>query len=109
MDKVTRAITNSYAYGSVEALNIENITKSAKATIDKSSKIVKQKFGLNKSILDQSWGMFKQFLAYRLKHTYQTELIEVNPQYTSQKCSSYGHINADTRKNQASFKCVNYQ
>ena len=96
MDKVTTAITNSYAYGSVEALNIENITKSAKATIDK-------------SILDQSWGMFKQFLAYKLKHKYRTELIEVNPQYTSQKCSSYGHINADTRKNQASFKCVNYQ
>jgi putative transposase len=68
--------------------------------------MVKQKSGLNKSILDQGWGMFKQFLAYKLKYNYGTELIEVNPQYTSQKCSSCGHIDADNRKNQASFKCV---
>jgi putative transposase len=104
--KVTTAITNSYAYVSVEALNIKNMTKSAKGTVDKPGKMVKQKSGLNKSILDQGWGMFKQFLAYKLKYNYGTKLIEVNPQYTSQKCSSCGHIDADNRKNQASFKCV---
>jgi putative transposase len=104
--KVTTAISKSYAYVTVEALKVKNMSKSAKGTAAKHGKMVKQKAGLNKSILDQGWGMFRQFLAYKLKYNYGTELIEVNPQYTSQKCSSCGHIHADNRKNQASFKCV---
>lgn len=104
--KVTTAISKSYAYVMVEALKVKNMSKSAKGTADKHGKMVKQKSGLNKSILDQGWGMFRQFLAYKLKYNYGTELIEVNPQYTSQKCSGCGHIHADNRKNQASFRCV---
>jgi putative transposase len=104
--KATTAISKSYAYVAVEALKVKNMSKSAKGTADKHGKMVKQKSGLNKSILDQGWGMFRQFLAYKLKYNYGTELIEVNSQYTSQKCSGCGHIHADNRKNQASFKCV---
>lgn len=104
--KVTTAISKSYAYVTVEALKVKNMSKSAKGTADKHGKMVKQKAGLNKSILDQGWGMFRQFLAYKLKYNYGTELIEVNPQYTSQRCSGCGHTHADNRKNQASFKCV---
>lgn len=104
--KVTTAISKSYAYVIVEALKVKNMTKSAKGTADNHGKMVKQKAGLNKSILDQGFGMFRQFLAYKLKYNYGTELIEVNPQYTSQKCSCCGHLHADNRKNQASFKCV---
>lgn len=104
--KVTTAISKSYAYVTVEALKVKKMSKSAKGTAAKHGKMVKQKSGLNKSILDQGWGMFRQFLAYKLKYNYGTELIEVNPQYTSQRCSGCGHTHADNRKNQASFKCV---
>lgn len=104
--KVTTAISKSYAYVAVEALKVKNMSKSAKGTIAKPGKNVKQKSGLNKSILDQGWGIFRQFLAYKLKYNYGTELIEVNPRYTSQKCSGCGHIHAENRKNQAGFKCV---
>ena len=82
------------------------MSKSAKGTIAEHGKNVKQKSGLNRSILDQGWGMLRQFLTYKLKYNYGTELIEVNPHYTSQKCSGCGHTHADNRKNQASFKCV---
>ena len=104
--KVTTAISKSYAYVAVEALKVKNMSRSAKGTAAEHGKNVKQKAGLNKSILDQGWGMFRQFLAYKLKYNYGTELIEVNPQYTSQKCSGCGHTHADNRKKQASFKCV---
>lgn len=104
--KVTTAISKSYAYVTVEALKIPNMSKSAKGTANKHGKMIKQKSGFNKSILDQGWGMFRQFLVYKLKYNYGTELIEVNPQYTSQKCSCCGHIHADNRKSQASFRCV---
>ena len=43
------------------------MTKSAKGTIKKPGKNVKAKSGLNRSILDQRWGMFKTFLSYKLK------------------------------------------
>ena len=32
--------------------------------------------------------------------------VAVKPQYTSQTCSSCGHICKDNRKSQADFKCV---
>lgn len=104
--KVTTAISKSYAYVTVEALKVKNMSKSAKGTAAKHGKMVKQKSGLNKSILDQGWGMFRQFLAYKLKYNYGTELIGVNPRFTSQRCSSCGHTHRENRKNQASFKCV---
>ena len=104
--KITTAISKSYAYVALEALKVKNMSKSAKGTITEPGKKVKQKSGLNRSILDQGWGMFRQFLAYKLNYNYGTELIEVNPQYTSQRCSSCGHTHADNRKNQAGFSCV---
>ena len=49
--KVTTAISKSYAYVTVEALKVKNMSKSAKGTVAKHGKMVKQKSGLNKSIL----------------------------------------------------------
>lgn len=104
--KVSTAVTDEYAYVAVEALKVKNMSKSAKGTTKDHGKMVKQKSGLNKAILDQGWGMLRQFLAYKLKYKYGTELIVVNPQYTSQKCSDCGYTHANNRKNQASFKCM---
>ena len=67
---------------------------------------VKAKSGLNKSILDQGWYEFRRQLEYKLKWR-GGELILVNPQYTSQKCSQCGHVHADNRTSQAKFECVN--
>ena len=104
--KVTTAIGKAYAYVAVEALKIKNMSASAKGNSQKHGKNVKQKSGLNRSILDQGWGMFRQFLAYKLKYNYGTELIEINPRYTSQRCSCCGHTESANRKNQASFACM---
>jgi putative transposase len=104
--KVTTAISNNYAYVVVEDLQIQNMSKSAKGDILKPGTYVKQKAGLNRLILDQGWGMLRQFLTYKLKCNYNTELIEVNPHYTSQRCSDCGHTDHENRKNQASFQCM---
>ena len=42
-----------------------NISKSTKGTAEKHGKMVKQKSGLNRAILDQSWFEFKRQLEYK--------------------------------------------
>ena len=63
------------------------------------------KSGLNKSILDQGWGIFKNMLKYKLEWNGGIYL-EVSPKYTSQKCSKCFHTEKENRKSQESFKCL---
>ena len=83
-------------YGTVvlEDLKIANMTASGRG-----------KRGLNRSILEQGWGIFATMLAYKLEERGGT-LIKVNPAYTSQTCSDCGVIDSGSRKSQASFVCT---
>ena len=105
LHRVSTDISNSHAMVCVEDLKILNMTKSAKGTVEKPGTNVKQKSGLNKSILDQGWGMFREFLEYKLKWN-GGELIRVPAPYTSQRCPPCGHTSKDNRKSQAKFVCV---
>ncbi len=89
----------------VEDLKIKNMTKSAKGTEEKPGKNVAQKRGLNRSITQQSWGMFFEFLEYKLKENGGT-LIKVAPEFTSQICNCCGHISKENRQSQAKFVCT---
>jgi putative transposase len=66
----------------VEDLKIKNMTKSAKGTVETPGRQVKQKQGLNRSITQQSWGMFFELLEYKL-HQRGGQLIKVDPKHTS--------------------------
>lgn len=64
------------------------------------------KFGnLSKHISDASWSEFYSMLKYK---SVQNEriFIQINPKYTSQKCSCCGHVAKENRLNQSRFKCV---
>jgi len=89
----------------VEDLRIKNMTKSAKGTKETPGKQVKQKTGLNKSITQQSWGMFYVLLEYKL-HDRGGQLIKVDPKHTSQTCNKCGHVNKSNRKSQSKFECI---
>jgi len=88
----------------VEDLKIKNMTKSAKGTKEKPGKSVKAKAGLNRSITQQSWGLFFEFLEYKLKER-RGQLIKVDPKFTSQTCNSCGHVSKNNRKSQSKFVC----
>lgn len=89
----------------VEDLKIKNMTKSAKGTEEKPGKNVAQKRGLNRSITQQSWGLFFELLEYKLKEN-GGQLIKVAPEFTSQTCNECGHVSKENRLSQSQFVCT---
>jgi putative transposase len=77
----------------------------AKGDIFKPGKNVKSKSGLNKSILDQGWGMFVQMLEYKQAWS-GGDVLRVNPKNTSRTCPCCGHVAKENRITQANFECV---
>lgn len=103
--RITTGITARFGTVAIEDLKITNMTASAAGTIAEPGKGVAQKRGLNRAILNQGWGQFEAFLAYKLEHR-GGHLIKVNPAYTSQTCSDCGTVDKASRESQARFACV---
>lgn len=85
LHKVSRELANNYQTVFVEDLKI--------------SEMIKNKL-YSKAISDASWSKFVNYLEYK------SEVIKVNPAYTSQECNNCGHVHKENRKTQESFKCV---
>lgn len=85
LQKQSSIISNNYENVIVEDLNIAGMSKNKK---------------LSKHILDCGWGMFFSLLEYK------TNVVRVNPAYSSQECSECGHICKENRATQSLFECV---
>lgn len=105
LHKVSTDIAKSHGSVIVEALQVRNMSASAKGTIAEPGHGVRQKAGLNRAILDQGWAMFSRFLSYKLADR-GGRLIEVSPAYTSQTCAACGTIDAASRTDRARFVCI---
>jgi len=105
LHKTTSTISKNHAVVCVEDLQVSNMSKSAKGTVELPGRNVKAKSGLNKAILDQGWGITRQMLAYKTAWA-GGMLIVVPPQHTSQTCPCCGHVSRENRKTQAKFACV---
>jgi len=66
---------------------------------------VKAKAGLNRALLNVAFGEIRRQLEYKCRW-YGSELVAVNPAYTSQRCSGCGHTEAGNRRSQAVFCCL---
>ncbi|WP_366534919.1 RNA-guided endonuclease InsQ/TnpB family protein, partial [Vibrio parahaemolyticus] len=62
LHKFSSYLSKNHAIIVFEDLKVNNMTQSSKGTLDEPGKKVKQKTGLNKSILEQGWGMLIGFL-----------------------------------------------
>lgn len=89
----------------IEDLQVRNMSRSAKGTIEQPGRNVRAKSSLNKSILDQGWFEFRRQLDYKLAWN-GGHLIAVPPQNTSRTCPHCGHVSKDNRRTQARFACV---
>lgn len=105
LHKSTTILSKNHAMIVIEDLQISNMSKSAKGTIEEPGKNVKAKSGLNRSILDQGWFEARRQLEY--KQQWQGGIVvAVAPQYTSQTCSSCGHVDKESRLSQDKFCCT---
>ena len=102
--KAARVICKNHAVVYREDLKIQNMTKSAKGTVEEPGKNVRQKSGLNKAILDQGWGLLFRMLDEYMKE-WGGAVYAVPPAYTSQTCPHCGHVSAANRPTQAQFRC----
>lgn len=105
LHKTTTTISQNHALVCIEDLQVRNMSKSSKGTSEQSGKMVKQKSGLNRAILDQGWGEFRRQLAYKVEW-HGGILVAVPPHNTSRTCPCCGHVSKDNRQTQAQFVCV---
>lgn len=60
---------------------------------------------MNRAILDKGWHRMELAIRNAARST-GTEVVLVNPAYTSQKCNRCGHVDAKSRESQAVFVCT---
>lgn len=101
-EKTSTDIARRFDVICIEDLKIRGMTRSAKGTVLNPGRNVAQKAGLNRGILANGWGQ----LARRLEDKAPGRVEKIHPAFTSQRCSSCGHVAAESRKSQALFACV---
>ncbi|MCP2041175.1 putative transposase [Neisseria sp. HSC-16F19] len=105
LHQISHQISQNHAIVYVEDLQVANMSKSAKGNAEQHGKNVRQKSGLNRAILDQSWFEFRRQLDYKLLWN-GGHLVAVPPQNTSRCCPACGHTAKDNRQTQVNFECV---
>lgn len=94
---ISKEIVNNFDFIAVEDLTVKNMTK-------RPDKNIKQKRGLNKSILDASFYQLRNMIEYKAKHSGKL-FIAVAPEYTSKTCSNCGAIKEDLSLSDRVYKC----
>ncbi|TDC37232.1 transposase [Micromonospora sp. 15K316] len=102
--KTTTSIAQRYGIVVVEDLRINNMTRSAKGTVDAPGVNVRQKSGLNRSMLNEAHSRTADLLAYKLVDR-GGQLLKVPAAGTSQTCSACGHRDSASRRGVA-FVCT---
>ena len=105
LHKISTDLGETQAVVFVEDLKIRNMTGSARGTRENPGRKVRQKSGLNRSILSQGWGTFLSLLGYKLERK-GGRMVRVDPRNTSRTCFVCGHVGAENRPDQATFRCV---
>jgi transposase len=81
-----RRIARRFDLIRVEDLQIPNMTRSAKGTVEHPGRNVRQKAGLSRGILRSGWGL----LVRRLQDKAPGRVEKINAAFTSQRCSACG-------------------
>ena len=101
-EKASTGIARRFDLIRVEDLKIAAMTRSARGTAGDPGRNVRAKAGLNRGIMGSGWGL----LVRRLQDKAPGRMEKVKPQFTSQRCSACGQVDANSRESQARFACT---
>ena len=108
--KVSRKLVEDNDIIAVEKLNLAGMSKRAKAKVDPDNpgeflpNGQTAKRGLNRKLRLSALAQFGEFLRYKARLS-GGQVIEVDPQNTSRRCSSCGYVAQENRESQAVFLC----
>lgn len=105
LHKASATISKNHALVCIEDLQVLNLGKSARGSIEAPGKKVRAKAGLNKSIPDQGWREFRRQPEYKTAWSGGL-LLAVPAHNTSRTCPCCAHVARENRKTQARFACV---
>lgn len=94
--QLTRRLVNTFGVIGVEKLEVDNLLSTPAPRPDPENpgqylpNGARQKAGLNKSISDAAWSMFRRVLSRKAARA-DRQVMEVNPAYTTQDCSGCGY------------------
>lgn len=98
-------IAKRFGVAVLEDLNTRGMTASARGTIAKPGSNVRQKAGLNRSILNAGWDQFATIMTYKLEER-GGQVVKVPARFTSQTCAVCDLVDARSRESQARFVCI---
>jgi putative transposase len=87
--KTARGLVDSCDALALEALRVDAMTTSASGTVEQPGRNVRQKAGLNRSILDVGWAQFTSILTAKAESAGR-RVVRVNPSHTSGTCHTCG-------------------
>jgi putative transposase len=105
LHKTTTRLAQEFNDICIEDLNVKGMSSSAKGTVENPGKMVKQKSGLNRRILDQSFFEFRRQLKYKAD-MYGSKVTIADRFFPSSKtCSSCGENNKDLKLKHRKWTC----
>ncbi len=109
--KTAHRLAQNNALVVLEKLPVRTMTRRAKPVADqaKPGQYVPNggsaKSGLNRAILSKGWYRFELALKSAARYS-GTQVVKVPAAFTSQRCSTCGHVDPKSRESQAVFRCT---
>lgn len=107
LHQVTKRLVTGFAVVAIEDLNVAGMIRGARGTVEAPGRKVRQKAGLNRSIIDTAPGEFRRQLTYKTSW-YGSKLAVLDRWFPSSKtCSMCGWRNPSLTLKDRTFRCDN--
>ena len=102
--KISRALIDGYDRLALEKLELRNMTRSGRGSIESPRRHVAAKAGLNRALLDAGFGLIARLIVEKAGSAAR-QVAFVDPCFSSQECARCGHAAKENRSG-IDFRCL---